>query len=801
MAILANKVLNNLRKMLREADIKRSEVFLWDPIVQIGASCHLNNEMLGYPSQLNDKVKHEMSLTYRDEGIVGIIKRFYSDGILNLSVNGKREREVLVLKTAFTSLPATTCRTILEGFGNSLEESIILQIYASHGLSRQMKPFNVKYNFRDINRFAIDLESIITVNDKNRTTVVNDRFEAMINYLSAKKGKREQSLRKNKLNRSLFFHYWKRFSRYGFLGLCDKGKEVFRQGKIGFANEGKIIIDSLQYPERSNSFYVERLKSKGILIERSNISRMFSKWNTKKFQSCFVDDLKRLSSEPELKNRIVQKPLDHLKTRYVDEHFISLLSGMNEHCLHTDAPGLFVILAYLEKLKIFPLLEKMGLTYIEKGYSWSDLFLFNIGRIFYGISSYTDACEHQEPSLAFFSGLLKAPSNDSFLNGLESKISEKEVYSLRTHLVKQAVEHHLIEGKNIAFDFHQIDLDVIFGRLRKIGKGPSPKKKICYNGFRPHISWDLSTNCLIVNEFRKSSARGTTTTKPYIEDYLLSEFKDVFENVYVDSEYTGKDLWSFIIDDTSGCGADLTACLKQNIFVRKARDIFIHKHINDNDFWIYYDDEHVVSRLTFKLNWEKKIKKVNKRFELNCVVKKKLKNGNLRCFGSSKKQLSSLDILNNYSERWLVENGIKDLVISYFMNQCPGTKPHLIDIHFLIITICRYVYKMIEADLGTDIINNDGSIKTLDTMRKSLFRQGAGQIRFKDNTFKIDFLNSYSVEMTNMLKRFYSKIEDEFIDGLSILGGNKLNFKLRVPYGKEFKNSFKKSKFSANENF
>ena len=235
-----------------------------------------------------------------------------------------------------------------------------------------------------------------------------------------------------------------------------------------------------------------------------------------------------------------------------------------------------------------------------------------------------------------------------------------------------------------------------------------------------------------------------------------------------------------------------SACLKQNIFVRKARDNFIHKHINDNDFWVYYDDEHVVSRLTFKLTWEKKIQKINKLFELNCVVKKKLKNGNLRCFGSSKKHLSSLDILNDYSERWLVENGIKDLVTSYFMNQCPGTKPHLIDIHFLVITICRYVYKMIEADLGKDIINNDGSIKTLDTMRRSLFRQGAGQISFKNNTFKIDFLNSYSVEMTNMLKKFYSKIEEEFTDGLSVLGGKKLNFNLRVPHGKEFKKSILK---------
>ena len=44
MAILEKRILNNLRKMLTEAENKRNEVFLWDPIVQIGVACHL----LGY---------------------------------------------------------------------------------------------------------------------------------------------------------------------------------------------------------------------------------------------------------------------------------------------------------------------------------------------------------------------------------------------------------------------------------------------------------------------------------------------------------------------------------------------------------------------------------------------------------------------------------------------------------------------------------------------------------------------------------------------------------------------------------
>ena len=171
------------------------------------------------------------------------------------------------------------------------------------------------------------------------------------------------------------------------------------------------------------------------------------------------------------------------------------------------------------------------------------------------------------------------------------------------------------------------------------------------------------------------------------------------------------------------------------------------------------------------------------------------------CFGTSKDITSPTEILKDYSERWLIENGIKDLVTSYYINQVAGASPHLADIHFLTVTVCRYIYKMIEFDLGENILNSDGSTKTLSTMRKILFKQGAGAISYNNNSFEIELLNSYSLEMTNLLKNFYAKKKDDFPDGLSILGGRTISFKLQIPKGKEFNNSFKKSNFSSHEKF
>lgn len=167
---------------------------------------------------------------------------------------------------------------------------------------------------------------------------------------------------------------------------------------------------------------------------------------------------------------------------------------------------------------------------------------------------------------------------------------------------------------------------------------------------------------------------------------------------------TGKDVWNFILDSKEGMGADITACLKQNSFVRKERDKFLFKHNNEEGFWIHYDDQHVYTKKTFLLTWKFSQKGVEKELQLNCVIKKNIKNGSLRCFGSSKKNFSSKQILEDYSYRWSIEIGIKDLNQSYYLTNCPGKNPHHVNIHFLIVSICRHLFRMIQRDIG-DLIN------------------------------------------------------------------------------------------------
>ena len=418
--------------------------------------------------------------------------------------------------------------------------------------------------------------------------------------------------------------------------------------------------------------------------------------------------------------------------------------------------------------------------------------LFDIGRRFLGIPTLTAACETERPETAWFAHLYSPPCNDTELQGL-ARISESQVARLRAWLVDRLAQLGLGSGKRLAFDFHQIDLDVRLDRLRCFGKGPSPKKKLCWTGFRPHIAWDVENGTLLAAEFRKASARGTTTIKRFVGDYILPVFRGLFETVYLDSEYTGKDVWTFVTDPDNGMGAVLTACLRQNSLVKSARDSFLSANEGQPGFWKRYDEKHEFTTRTFPLRWTYADGNGKDReMKLNCVVKRNIPNGKLRVFGSSREPVSSLEILKDYASRWVIENGIKDLIASYFLDACPGTDPHHVDIHFLIATICRTLYRMIERDLGKNLENPDGTVRTLDRMRGALFSQGAATLRRDGDALVVRFLNPYRVRRTNMLREWFRIVTRRHRDGIDLLGGLKLRFELQPPRGEEYRNTGRK---------
>jgi len=795
MAVIHPEFLNYLLTVLRTSAISAELPFCYDPLLQLAQCC--TQDVVGHSDFFHGQFSETLLADARQNmgriGVLGVALAWFRNPILIQGVEPELERRVLALKKGWPGLPATKMSTIIRGFGHTMDSSQILSVYASYGLTRKIKDLAQRYDFVDVNRRTQRLWELLENRSIKECREVHRRYEAMCSYAFAAPGKKNRAIAKSGFGKGLFFYYWKSFNQYALLGLMDRGKKVFRQSKIGLGNEAKMVVDKLQHPDRETSYYIRQLGHKGIMVERSTVSRIFSRWNIGRYKSAFVSNLERLEQEPAAEMPCVNEKPPQAPVRMADTNFFHVLAGLAKKAMPVSAPGIFTLWAYLEELAMFPVLDSMGLTGKDRGYGWFEHLLLNIGRIFYGIPSYSRTCDHEDPTLALFCHLVSLPCNDTFLKGLAS-ISPADVFKLQKWLITRSHELGLVGGKHLAFDFHQIDLDVEMDRLRGFGKGPSPKKKLCYNGFRPHVVWDLDTGNLVVAEFRKSSARGTTTVKRFVRDFLLKPFKGLFHKVYLDSEYTGKDVWNFVLEKETGMGAELVACIKQNPMVRKARDAFLLENADIANFWVYYDEEHVHGAKTFPLKWEytNPNSGEKKTLSLDCVVKKNIRNGKLRCFATSKAGKSPEAILADYSRRWTIENGIKDLIHSYFMDKCPGASPHSVNVHFFIVTICRQIWRMIQRDLGDFAKNADGSAKSLGTMRDCLFRQGCSRVSFRQKTYEVQFSNSFSPELTQELNRWFGIIEKRFENGLNILGGAGLKFCLLPPHGEEHRNALRK---------
>ncbi len=115
----------------------------------------------------------------------------------------------------------------------------------------------------------------------------------------------------------------------------------------------------------------------------------------------------------------------------------------------------------------------------DRSYSWFSLLLLDLGRIWAGLSSISKACQTYEMSLPLLSGLVNMPTKTSLLEGL-AEINEDQLLQLRRYLTQASRQHQLIQSKRIALDFKMRDFTNDDVELKNIGKGPSPKRHICF---------------------------------------------------------------------------------------------------------------------------------------------------------------------------------------------------------------------------------------------------------------------------------------------------------------------------------
>lgn len=727
---------------------------------------------------LTDYTYRKSLLAFQRYGSVGLIGLDSHQVTEDLPI--EVERKIFVLKKARPWIPATKMVVILKGFNHEVSVSLMRHLYASYGWAQGTKPYK-QIDFLSLNLKVIKLcqlrEQPVS---KKLFFDDNDRLQTLLEVFRTME---TRGITKRYPGSRVSFEQQKQnFLSLGLLGLVERTRSVFRNSKLGFAEEGFIILSKIQNQKKNEAYYVNILKSKEIHVGTTCLTNIFNRWDVSQFQSYFKGDLKRLL-EPEKQDAIglPEQKLPQAQPLRLDSGFISLMKNLVHQTIPLANPGIFIFLAYLNRLKIFEKASSVMNLDPEQGYSWFSLLLLNLGRILEGLCSISKACRTNELSLPVFAGLVGMPSKDSVLNGLAA-ISDSSLLQLRRYLTHAAYQHHLIRAKRIAFDFHMRDFTNGDVELKNIGKGPSPKRKICFPGFRPHLAWDLITGAPISLEFRNGRARASTTIKRFIRELLQQTLGDQsVEHVYLDSEYTAEHVWKFVVDPQEGLGADLTMCIKQNKRVKK----FINAFLETNPTWLFFDEDHSYTEQTFEIP----IRQTDQ--ILLCVLKRKESNGKLRCFGSTLKGLNSKQILEEYKSRWIIENGIKDLVANYYFDNIPGIDPHRINIHYFIVTLARILYEMFCQDYE-HALNADKTKKTIGTLRPE-FMTGTNALlsRVKDE-FTIMWKDNYPEKQHQALMSLFNRLNEEISQGLPFLGNCKLKFEIAPPRPLHLRNQLKR---------
>jgi hypothetical protein len=702
-------------------------------------------------------------------GLIGLGSRALTEP-LDLEV----ERMVFVLKQARPSLPATQMALILEGFHHSVPLDTMRHLYASYGWAARTKPYEA-FDFGSLN---LKVQTLCRLRQRRRTSPsFLDPHDPVQDLLEVFRTLGERGVTRRYPRSKFSFAQRKAdFLCFGLVGLVDRARPPFRNSKVGFAEEGRLILSKIQHPQHTERHYLRVLESKKIVVDATCLTKIFSRWNVAGFRSVFPGDLARLL-EPEKEPPSPGPGRREAAPLRLDKGFVAFVQQLEGRAVALANPGVFLFLPYLHRLGVLETAAALLDVDPDRGYSWFSLLLLNVGRIFAGISSVSKACRVSDLSLALSAGLVAMPANDSILNGLAT-IEEPALLALRRELTRAARALGIVAGKRIALDFQMRDFTGDDVALKNIGKGPSPKRKICFPGFRPHLAWDVETGAPIALEFRNGKARASTTVKRFIRELLLDSLGDQpVEHVYLDSEYTAAHVWQFIVDSEDGLGADLTMCIKQNKKVKKHIDAFLRT----SPTWVYYDENHTYSEQQFDIS----IQGSNK--SLHCVLKRKESNGRLRCFGSTLNGLDSGAILNEYKHRWTIENGIKDLMESYYFDHIPGIDPHRINIHYFVVTLARLAYELFCLDYD-QAFNPDGTKRSLGAIRPEFIAGSTGALSRAGDELIVKWDDPYEDKQHLVLTNLFHKLNQERQAHLPFLGGLRIRYELGPPRPKTLTN-------------
>ncbi|KKK78598.1 hypothetical protein LCGC14_2841970, partial [marine sediment metagenome] len=306
-------------------------------------------------------------------------------GQLTEKLSVEAERMVFVLKAARPWIPATKMRIILQGFDYDIPLPLIRHLYASYGWARGTKPYQ-EVNFRSLNLKVMQL-CVLQIRSIARKSFLyaEDHLQGLLEVFRTLHAR--GVTKRYPGSRVSFGQHKEDFLSLGLLGLVERAQPTFRNSKVGFREEGRLILSKIQHPTRGQAYYQRILQSKKIEVDPTCVTKIFTRWKVNDFRSRFKGDLHRLlvpEAEAQGEEAAVRLPV--AMAMRLDRGFVSFLKQLPSEPVALANPGIFLFLPYLDRLRIFDKAASLLDVDPDRGYSWFSLLLLSLGRVLQGLS-------------------------------------------------------------------------------------------------------------------------------------------------------------------------------------------------------------------------------------------------------------------------------------------------------------------------------------------------------------------------------------------------------------------------------
>ncbi len=566
-----------------------------------------------------------------------------------------------------------------------------------------------------------------------------------------------------------------RYIQYGVWGLVDLVQKGLSGEKISPELELQIIEERLMSPALSTTKMIKKLDLK---CSKANVQKIYSKWGLSRFKKpvpirgvishsvpaepakvSFDIDIKS-SAKTRFPNLI---ETDRLKVNLSFERFVKCLSHRK---VLISNPGAIIVAPFLDQLGVVESLHTYGPGNFKTIEITNDL-IVNTLRIIAGFPTIHDYTMNSDRSVAIAAGLSLNPGKSRFYDSLD-KLRFEHLLSLRNDASRRAKELGIIEGKEIAIDYHCDPSDSRFPGDKSLSKSPDKNGDLVY-AHRPQVIWDSITNTIINIAYCEGRSRAPSALYKFCEENLFKIIDpDVLSEIYADSEYTGEKQLVYL---TVRSETDVTMCLKQNPKIKRWKEETIKK-----SQWEDYGKDYRIASRDYTLP------ETGKSFRF--IVKQNKETDETRCFGSTHTDRTSTKILDSYHIRWPVETGIKDLIENYFLNKPTGTSPEKVETHYYCVMLARLTIDYFRSVLCVSAWRTPEDWEcVLSTIRTSIFSNQNSELSLNEfGDLLITYLDGDRHGIKKRLKDILEKRKEAGLNKVSWWGNRGVQIAIKNQY-------------------